>query len=339
MKQKMANRSFWGIAIVFTLLFGMVVLSGCIGQDDEGDFDAKVAIVFGTGGLGDKSFNDAAYRGLQKAQDEYNVKGDYVEPFEIADFEGYLKDYAEDGSYDLILSIGFDQADAINATAMQYPDQKFVIIDMVVFPAIAENNIRSIVFKEEEGSALVGAVAGFLTETDKIGFVGGMDIELIQKFLVGYEFGAQYVNPDVEVVSSFVGHWFDVPLGKTITEQQLADGADVIYSAAGRSGLGAIEAVDETSDKYSIGVDQDQCDLSSRMAATMLKKVDEAVSMSIADVIEGNWSVGVIVLGIAENGIGICEHLDRFLSASQIAEIEALKEAIAAGTVVVPVPP
>ena len=363
MERKIKRRSILGMAIVFTFLFGMLVLSGCIGQEEEPpetitetetatitetepptppitpEYMAEVAIVFATGGLGDKSFNDAAFRGLMWAAAAYNIRCAYVEPYEIADYEGFLKGYAEVGSYDLIISIGFDQADALNATAMQYPNQKFAIVDMVVFPAIPENNIRSIVFREHEGSALVGAAAGFLTQSNKIGFVGGMDIWLIQKFLWGYRFGAEYVNPDVEVVSAFVGAWDDVAKGKTLTESMLAEDVDVVYAAAGRSGLGAIDAVDETTDKYSIGVDSDQCYLSDRMCCSMLKRVDVAVNQSIADVIEGTWTTGIMELGIAENGVGICDDVDRFLTAEQIDQIEALRQAIAEVTIEVPVPP
>ncbi|MFX0117251.1 MAG: BMP family protein [Candidatus Hodarchaeota archaeon] len=330
------------------MLFGILFLSGCIGQEEEPPATQttepatiyKVAVVFATGGLGDQSFNDAAYRGVQWAQAAYNVEFDYVEPSEIADYEGYLKGFAEGGTYDLIVSIGFDQADALKVTAEQYPDQKFVIIDMVVFPDLPENNIRSIVYKENEGSALVGAAAGFLTQSNKIGFVGGMDIFLIQKFLVGYEFGAKYVNPDVEIVPTFVGDWADVPKGKTIAEQLLAEDADVIYAAAGRSGIGAWEAVEGT-DAYSIGVDSDVCLQGyERMACSMLKMVDVSVNQSIADVIEGTFTTGIQELGLAENGVGIgISNCIQFLTAEQIAEIEELGEAIANGEVEVPLPP
>jgi basic membrane protein A len=331
------------------MLFGILFLSGCIGQEEEPPettttmeptIDAKVAVVFATGGLGDQSFNDAAYRGVEWAQAAYNVEFAYVEPSEISDYEGYLKGYAEGGTYDLIVAIGFDQADGLKVTAEQYPDQKFILIDMVVFPEIPENNIRSIVFKEQEGSALVGAAAGFLTQSNKIGFVGGMDIFLIQKFLVGYEFGAKHVNPDVEVVPTFVGDWADVPKGKTIAEQLLAEDVDVVYAAAGRSSIGAWQATEGT-DAYSIGVDSDVCLQGyERMACSMLKMVDVAVNQSIADVIEGTFTTGIMELGLAENGVGIgISNCNQYLTTEQIADIEALGEAIAKGDVVVPVPP
>ena len=365
MERKIKRQSIWGMAIVFTFLFGMLVLSGCIGQEEEpatitetkettkattivttkteappGEYEAKVAIVFATGGLGDQSFNDAAFRGLMMARIDYNIYFEYVEPFEIADYDGYLKAFAERAEFDLIISIGFDQADALKATAELYPDQKYAIIDMVVFPELPENNIRSIVYREHEGSALVGAAAGFLTETNKIGFVGGMDIWLIQKFLWGYRFGAEYVNPDVEVVSTFVGAWTDPPKGKTLAEAQLAQNIDIIYAAAGSSGIGAWQAVEATTNAYSIGVDSDVCLQGyARMCCSMLKMVDLSVKNAIADVIEGTWTTGIMELGIAEGGVGICEHTLRFHTADQIAQIEALREAIANGEVVVPVPP
>jgi basic membrane protein A len=348
MERRTKKRPILGLVLVFSMLFGMFFFSGCIGQEEEPPETTtsepammyKVAVVFATGGLGDQSFNDAAYRGVQWAQAIYNVELAYVEPSEISDYEGFLKGYAEDGTYDLIVSIGFDQADALKSTAEQYPEQKFIIIDAVVTPELEDNNIRSIVFKENEGSALVGAAAGFLTQTNKIGFVGGMDIPLIQKFLVGYEFGAKRVNPDVEVVPTFVGDWADVPKGKTIAEQLIAEEADVIYAAAGRSGIGAWQAVEGT-EAYSIGVDSDVCLQGyERMACSMLKMVDVAVNQSIAAVIEGTFTAGIMELGLAENGVGIgISNCNQYLTAGQIAEIETLRNAIANGEVEVPLPP
>lgn len=341
MKHQTNTRVLWGLAVVFVFLSSVLVMSGCIGQEEEEEYDAKIAVVFATGGLGDKSFNDAAFRGLQWANETYNLKIDYVEPFEIADYEGYQKGYAEDGTYDLIIGIGFDQADPMNATAMQYPNQKFAIVDMVVFPALEENTIRSIIFREHEGSALVGAAAAFVTKTNKIGFIGGMDIWLIQKFLWGYRYGAEYINPNIEVISSFVGDWADVPKGKTLAEQMLATDVDVIYAAAGRSGIGAWDAVDETTDALSIGVDSDVCLQGyKRMLCSMLKMVDVAVNKTISDIVEGTFTAGIWELGMAENGVEISiSNCVQFLTADQIAQIETLRDAIAQGTVEVPVPP
>jgi basic membrane protein A len=319
-------------------VLALVVLSflvlGCIGQEEEdGEKEVtKIAVVFATGGLGDKSFNDSCYEGIKKAKEDFGIEFDYVEPTAIAEYEGFHRQYAKTGEYALIIGIGFDQADAMILVADEYPDQKFAIVDMVV----DRPNVASLVFRENEGSFLVGAAAGYKTGTDKIGFVGGMDIPLIRKFLAGYKYGAEYVNSGVDVSWRYVADWADPAKGKEMALVQYDDGADIIFAAAGRSGLGAIQAANERT-KLVIGVDADQCETIEgvpveRFLCSMLKRVDVAVYETIRTVVDGTFAGGIQSFGVAENGVGACKHLPSDIQ----DDIDDLAAKIASGEIQVP---
>jgi basic membrane protein A len=262
----------------------------------------KVGLVMATGGRGDKSFNDISYSGVQMAEDKLGIEFDYVEPTAIAEYEGFQRDFAMSGEYEIIICIGFDQADALAVIADEYPDQKFAIVDMVVFM----DNIASLVFRANEGSFLVGVVAGMMTETGKVGFVGGMDIPLIRDFFVGYEAGAIWANPDVEVLEPvFVGDWADPTRGKELGTSLAELGADGIFVAAGKSGLGGLEAAHEQG-IYGYGVDACQCYLSPEIIASMTKRVDNAVFQTILSALLGTFEGGIYSGGLAESWTGMC---------------------------------
>jgi basic membrane protein A len=262
----------------------------------------KVGLVLATGGLGDKSFNDISYAGCVRAQEELGVEFDYVEPTAIAEYEGYQRDFAMSGEYMLIVCIGFDQADALTTVAAEYPDQNFAIVDMVVDAP----NVASLTFAANEGSFLLGVVAGMTTETGKIGFVGGMDIPLIRDFFVGYEAGAIWANPEVDVLEPvFVGDWGDLTKGKELATSLIEAGADGVFAAAGGSGLGALEACDEL-DATGYGVDACQCYLNDNMLASMTKRVDNAVYEMILDALVGKFKAGFYGGGLADGWVGMC---------------------------------
>jgi basic membrane protein A len=272
----------------------------------------KVGLVLATGGLGDKSFNDISYAGCVRAQEELGVEFDYVETIAIAEYEGYQRDFAMSGEYILIICIGFDQADALATVAAEYPDQNFAIVDMVVDAP----NVASLTFAQNEGSFLLGVVAGMTTETGKVGFVGGMDIPLIRDFFEGYEAGVLWVNPEVEVLEPvFVGDWGDLTKGKELATSLIEAGADGIFAAAGGSGLGALEACDEL-DVTGYGVDSCQCYLNDNMLASMTKRVDNAVYEMILDARVGMFQPGFYGGGLADGWVGMC----------RLAEEEALWE-------------
>lgn len=238
----------------------------------------KVALVLGTGGLGDKSFNDIAYAGLQRAQRELNITFDYASPMAIAEYEGDQTNFAKQtGKYALIICIGFDQADALNITALAYPNQNFAIVDM----AVDQPNIASLLFKANEGSFLTGVVAGMMTSTGKSGFIGGMDIPLIRDFFDGYQAGVQWANSSATVLAPlFVGGWADPNTAHEEALTLIGQGADTIFAAAGKSGLGALQAIHEQG-KIGFGVDSCQDYLYPEIIASATKRVDEAVYETI----------------------------------------------------------
>lgn len=268
----------------------------------------EFAIIFATGGLGDKSFNDAAYRGMEDAIEKYgtSISVDYVEPQTIPEFATYQDSLAALDKYELIICVGFLQTSALNDSAVTYPNQDWVLIDDV----INKSNINSITFKEHEGSFLVGAMAAMTTETDKIGFLGGLDIYLINKFRYGYEQGAKYINEDIAVTAVYspdpTNPWGDIAGGKSTGQTLYGAGNDIVFAAAGGTGIGVMQAANETTGAYAIGVDSDQDYLyEGKVLCSMLKLVETAVSSSIEAKMEGTWESGHSQLGITEGGVGI----------------------------------
>ena len=262
----------------------------------------KVGLILATGGLGDKSFNDIAFAGVQRAKDELGVDFDYVEPAAIAEYEGYQRDFAMSGEYEIIICVGFDQADALIIISEEYPDQNFAIVDMPVFMP----NVASLLFAANEASFLVGVVAGMVTETGKVGFIGGMDDPLIWDFFEGYEAGAIWAKPDVEVMTPlFVGSWGDPAKGKELAIGLIELGADAMYAAGGRSGLGALDAANEQS-ITAFGVDSCQCYLYPEIIASGTKRVDVAIYEVILSTLLGTFEGGIHAGGLAESWTGLC---------------------------------
>jgi basic membrane protein A len=325
-----------------------------------------VAVVFATGQLGDKSFNDGVYSGMEDAVADFGITFTYVEPLAIADYETFLRAYAQHAEwiepYDLILAIGFDQEVALQTVANESTDQKFGIIDMFIDP-IAYPNVASLLFDEHEGSALVGAIAGLTTTTDKIGFVGGVDIPLIHKFAAGYLFGAGYVNPQLNgsanIAANFsmgyTGDWVDTTTAQTLADGMYDNGADIIYAAAGGAGLGVIDSAKDKNTTlgpvWFIGVDSPQMYLGTADPTTpvpptvtltsMLKRVDVAAYNLIESwVIDGVWDTGfdlIYSFNLVNGGVGYEVNTDLLtLDPAIISEVEAFKADIIAGNVVIP---
>ncbi|MFW9935413.1 MAG: BMP family protein [Candidatus Thorarchaeota archaeon] len=290
----------------------------------------EVAIVFATGGLGDKSFNDGCYAGAVNAHNDFNVNFTFVEPTAIAEYEPFLRAYAEHAGlanpYELIISIGFDQADAVMAVAEDFPDQEFAIVDMYIDP-VTYPNVRSIIFSANEGSALVGALAGLYTATGNIAFVGGMDIPLIREFAAGYFWGANITVPGIAmnatktafVDNAWVGDWANPGLAETIADGLYTTGFDIIFAAAGRSGLGVIDSAYKQNATigpvWAIGVDSPQMYLGTDdpdnptaptvVLTSMLKRVDVAINQTIVQKVISGLSIGGFTLwNLANGGVG-----------------------------------
>jgi basic membrane protein A len=288
---------------------------------------ADPAVIFDMGGKFDKSFNEAAYRGIERWKKETGKP--YLE-FEIANEtqrEQAIRRMAERGASPII-GIGFGQASSIEKVAKEFPKLSFAIIDEVVNAP----NVQSVMFKEHEGSFLVGMMAAQASKTGKVGFVGGMDIPLIRKFQCGYEQGAKFANPKVETFANMTGTtgaaWNDPARGGELTKAQFAKGADVVFAAAGGTGIGVYQAAKDAG-KLAIGVDSNQNHLQpGTMLTSMLKRVDVAVY----NVAKGH-KPGLTVLGLAEGGVDYAmdEHNAKLVTADMKAKVDAAKADIISG--------
>ncbi len=302
----------------------------------SGTASASPAVIFDMGGKFDKSFNQGAYEGAERYKAE---SGDSYREFEVtnpAQREQAIRKMAQRNA-DPVVGIGFAQAPAMEAVSAEYPDTRFTIIDMVV----DQPNVQSVVFKEHEGSFIVGLLAAMKSESGKVGFIGGMDIPLIRKFACGFEQGAKHANADVEVVQNMTGStpsaWNDPGRGAELSRGQFDRGVDVIFAAAGGTGVGVYQAAADNG-KFAIGVDSNQNYLHPGvMLTSMLKRVDNAVHEAMSTAKSGDWKPGIKVLGLAENGVGwaLDEHNEALISDEMKAAAEAATAAIVAGDIAV----
>ncbi|WP_160010800.1 BMP family protein [Rhizobium sp. 18055] len=296
--------------------------------------DVKPALVYGTGGKFDKSFNEAAYNGAEMFKKETGIAYRDFEPTGDTQGEQAIRNFASRG-FNPVVAVSFAWTSAIEKVAAEFPDTKFIIVDAVV----DKPNVRSVIYKEEEGSYLVGVLAGMASKTGKVGFVGGMDIPLIRKFECGYEQGARSVKADAEVFQNMTGTtgaaWNDPVRGGELTKNQIDQGADVIYAAAGATGLGVLQTAADNK-KFSIGVDSNQNYLHPGSVLTsMVKRVDLAVYNAYTDVKADKFTGGVQTLGIKEDGVSaaIDEHNKALITPEMLAAVEKAKADIIAGTV------
>ncbi|HZV01233.1 MAG TPA: BMP family ABC transporter substrate-binding protein [Planctomycetota bacterium] len=318
-----------------------VALATTLGIAMAGD-KKKVGLVFDVGGLGDKSFNDAANRGLEKAKKDLSVDAEYKEPGEGNAREGEMRRFAAK-KFDLVFGIGFLFTDDITNLAEKFPKVHFACVDYTVTEKKIPDNLVALRFKEHEGSFLVGALAALLSKSGKIGFVGGMNIPLIHKFEAGYKAGAKHVNEKVEVIASYAGNngeAFKNPTkGKELALAQLDRGVDIIFHASGSTGLGVFEACKERKAK-AIGVDSDQYDekMPDTILTSMVKHVEVAVFETIKAETEGKFKGGVKELGLAEEGVGYVydDHNKKMIPDEIRTKVEALKKEIVDGKIKVP---
>ncbi|HBN94983.1 MAG TPA: BMP family ABC transporter substrate-binding protein [Firmicutes bacterium] len=314
-----------GLIFVMVLLVGLIV-SPAYAQTP------RIGLIFAEGGLGDQSFNDAAYRGLMQAKDELGVDVVYVEPADIAEMEEHQRAYA-DLDLDLIIVIGFIHQSALVEVSADYPHINFAIVDDVV----DNPNVTSLVFEEHEGSFLVGVLAGLMSETNKVGFVGGMEVPLIRKFEVGFVEGAKYANPNVEVLVNYAGSFGDPGRGRELAVSQNERGADIVYHAAGGTGSGVIDAA-VANGFYAIGVDSDQDYMAPGIVLTsMVKRVDTAVFEVIKSVVDGTLEAGVRSFGIEDGGVGTSEftYTKDLIPEAVFDAIEDARDKIISGEIVV----
>ena len=314
------------------------------------DNKVQVGLVFDIGGRGDKSFNDSAYAGLERASKEFNLEMgkdiEYIEPSEAADRESALRQLAAKGK-DIIFAIGFIFSDDVNRVAKAFPNVKFACVDYVP-PANEKDippNVVGLKFKEEEGSFLVGAIAGLVTKTNKVGFVGGMESALIKKFEAGYRAGVKYVNPKCTVFVNYAGVTGDAfknpTKGKELALSMYDKGADIIYHASGSTGLGVFEAARDKN-KLAIGVDADQySEAPGHILTSMIKRVDEAVFQEIKAVKDNQFKSGIRTFDLASKGIDYVydEHNKNLIPDDIHNKVEEIRKKIIDGEIKVPSTP
>ena len=296
--------------------------------------DLNPAVVFDMGGKFDKSFNQSVYNGMERFKEESGVNYREFEVTNASQREQAIRRFAQRGA-NPIISVGFAQAAAVDKVAGEFPDARITLIDMVV----DKPNVQSVVFNEHEGSFLVGMLAAMKSETGTVSFVGGMDIPLIHKFECGYAQGAQYVNKDINVIRNMTGStpsaWNDPAKGAELAVSQFDRGSDVVYAAAGGTGVGVYQAAAD-SGKYAIGVDSNQNYLQpGTMLTSMVKRVDVAAYNSLKAMQDGTWQAGFQALGLAQGGVdwALDEHNEALITAEMKSAVEAAKKAIIAGEI------
>ena len=345
--------------LIALLLLCLVALisSSCATGTNAGDDRSKVrvGIVFDIGGKDDRSFNAAAYEGVLRAERELGIVLRDVEPGNPTSIEPAMRAFAERG-YDLVIGVGFAQGPIMEVVAKDYPHIKFAIVDGVIpktdengrpIPGEFADNVASLVFKEHQGSYLVGMIAARASKTGVLGFLGGMDIGLIHRFAKGYEEGAQSVNPNIRVIQNFVGvtdgAWNNPGKGKEIALAQISKGADVIFTAAGNSGLGAFDAVEQAgkgadgrAQRFVIGVDSNQNMVKPGFVLTsMVKRVDNAVYDIVNNVKNKQFKGGIHVFGLDKDGVAFSldQHNQSLIDPSILQEVEVARQKIIRGEI------
>ena len=298
--------------------------------------DINPAVVFDMGGKFDKSFNQSVYEGMERFKEETGVSYREFEVTNASQREQAIRRFAQRGATPII-SVGFAQAAAVDKVAGEFADANITLIDMVV----DKPNVQSVVFNEHEGSFLVGMLAAMKSQTGTVSFVGGMDIPLIRKFECGYAQGAQYVNSDITVLRNMTGTtpsaWNDPAKGTELAVSQFDRGSDVVYAAAGGTGVGVYQAAADAG-KFAIGVDSNQNHLHpGTMLTSMVKRVDVAAYNSLKAMQEGTWTGGFQALGLAEGGVdwALDEHNEALITDEMKQAVSAAKQAIISGELIV----
>ncbi|MEP6755198.1 MAG: BMP family ABC transporter substrate-binding protein [Chthonomonadales bacterium] len=296
----------------------------------------KVAMVTDTGGIDDQSFNAGCWAGIQRAEKELGIpKSKYLESKEQNDYSGNLGSLADQGNQ-LVIGVGFMMKDAVTQAAKDKPGTKFAIVDESI-PGV--NNVIGLKFREEEGCFLAGYLAAKMSKKGVLGFVGGKESPLITKFEVGYKAGAKTARPDIRVMVKYVGDWTDAPKGQQIAEELFKE-ADIIFAAAGKSGLGVMDAAaKQPKGCYAIGVDSDQDHIQKgHVLTSMMKGVDAAVFNAVKSMVDGTFKPGEVVLGIKEGGVHLSPmtYTKQDVPPALLKKVDDISTAIGAGKFKVP---
>jgi len=325
-------RGFRAVYAALVLAGTIALLAGCSHAKSiaEGG-PARIGMVTDVGGLGDRSFNDSAFAGLTAAKTRLHAEIAVLQSKSASDYQPNLTVLANK-EYDLIFAIGFLMAKDVEEVAARFPQRHFAIIDAVV----DQPNVASVTFKEEDGSFLAGAAAAMASKAHQIAFLGGIDIPLLRKFEVGFTAGAREIDPNIKVAVKYVGSFDDAAAGKELSGVLFDQGADVVFVAAGKAGIGAIDQVKTRANDYIIGVDADQDALApGKVLTSMVKRVDVGVFRLAQETVVQKLPSGHLVLGLKEDGVGLTSftYTKSVMTPERIARIARLKAAIIAGTI------
>lgn len=333
------------IALGLATVMSASMLVGCgakSGSDasatDNGEKVFKVGMITDTGGVNDESFNQSSWKGFQDAQEKFGkdkLEIKYLESKQEADYVQNIDTFADEGM-DLIVGVGFKLQAAITEAAKNYPEQQFALIDEVCEGEQPEN-VTSLLFEDNASAYLTGLIAGRMTETNKVGFIGGMESDALAKFDYGFRAGVKASNPDAEVMVQYANSFSDSALGKTIANQMHSKNVDIIFTCAGAVGIGAIEAAKENG-KKAIGVDQDQNYLApENIITSAMKNIDVAVLELLSNVVEGNYKGGKIIINtLAMDGVGIAPTSNKNVPPDVLEYVTAEAEKIKSGDIKVP---
>ena len=326
------------VALSLSMIMSAGMLVGCSSGDSESsDEPLKVGMITDVGGVNDESFNQTSWEGLQAVQKELGedkVQVNYLESKQDSDYVPNIEQFVDD-EYDLIIGIGYKLADAIESAAKDYPEQQFAIVDHSYEKQ--PENVTSLLFEGNVAGYLVGLVAGQMTETDKVAFIGGMESVVLKEFEVGYKAGVKDANPDAEVLVQYANSFSDSALGKSIATSMFANGVDIVFPCAGAAGNGAIEAAKE-SDKMAIGVDKDQNDLApDHVITSAMKNVNIAVSDVVKALVDGSYAPGEVKMNtLATGGVGIAPTSEKNVPADVLSFVEEKSQEIKDGKIKVP---
>ena len=298
------------VSLAMSVVLSTSLLIGCSSKNKDKFYNEsnkkailKVGMITDVAGVNDQSFNQSAWEGLQKAKEELGVDVTYLESKQDSDYAANIETFVDE-DVDLILGVGAKLAPAIEEGAGLYPDQKFAIVDEELPSDI--KNVKSILFNSQEAAYLVGLIAGKMTKTNNVGFIGGMEIPVIDTFKYGYMAGVKNANSNVQIQDQFANSFTDQAKGKAIANQMYSNGADIVFTCGGDVGTGAIEAAKENG-KFAIGVDRDQSDLAPQNVLTSaIKRVDAGVFETVKSYVNGTFEGGTTTTyGLEENAVGV----------------------------------
>lgn len=324
----------WALAAVLACAIAVCALSGCTPHRGPAPGQLTLGMVTDVGGLGDQSFNDSAYRGMTQARAKLGAYIQVLQSRSAADYQPNLNALTN-LHYDMIYAIGFLMGLDLDSVAKEHPSQRYAIIDAVV----DDPNVVSITFREQDGSFLAGAIAAMVSKNHHIAFLGGADIPLIEKFEAGYIAGAREIDPSIKVDVKYAGSFDDVAAGKELATLLFNGGADIIFTAAGKVGLGAIDAVKSRDSDFIIGVDSNQDALApGKVLTSMVKKVDVAVFDVAKSLQDHHPMSGHVVFGLKDGAIGLTDfaYTKAYVTPVRQARLLRIERAIVEGKIVPP---